>query len=135
MEFNPATRKAITLVVLVFALGVAFGAVSTSLVNRRVYGARTRTQNGEPRPGRERLVKRLKGDLDLSAEQEAQLTGILANTQSRYDAVHEQMKPQFDQIREQGRDQIRQILTPEQRPKFEEFMRQVDEEHHRKVTH
>ncbi len=31
------------------------------------------------------------------------------------------MNPQFDQIREQGHDQIRQILTPDQRPKFEDF--------------
>jgi Spy/CpxP family protein refolding chaperone len=77
-------------------------------------------------------VKRLTHDLSLDSSQETQLSQILSNTQSRYDAIRQQMNPQFDQVREQSRDQIRQILTPEQRPKFEDFMRRVDEEHHRR---
>jgi len=142
MEFNPTTRKAITLLLLVFVLGVAIGAVGIALVNRRVYGALGRPQaSDQPRPGdqrlagRTRLVRNLTQDLDLSAEQQKQLTSILENTQSRYDAIRQQMNPQFDQVREQGRDQIRQVLTPEQRPKFDDFMRRVDEEHHRKIAH
>jgi hypothetical protein len=142
MEFNPTTRKAITLVLLVFVLGVAIGAVGISLVNRRVYGALGRPQAADqPRPGdqrpkgRTRLVKNLTVDLDLNAEQQKELTSILENTQSRYDAIRQQMNPQFDEVRQQSRDHIRQILTPEQRPKFDDFMRRVDEEHHRKLAH
>jgi Spy/CpxP family protein refolding chaperone len=42
--------------------------------------------------------------------------------------VHEQVAPQMDAIRKEGRDQIRAILTPEQLPKFEEKLRQMDED-------
>jgi Spy/CpxP family protein refolding chaperone len=48
--------------------------------------------------------------------------------QVRYNAIRQQMNPQFDEVRSQGREQMRQILTPEQRPKLDEFFRQVDEE-------
>jgi Spy/CpxP family protein refolding chaperone len=37
----------------------------------------------------------------------------------------------MDQARQKGRDQIRAILTPEQKPKFEEFLRRLDEERKR----
>ncbi len=37
-------------------------------------------------------------------------------------------RAQSEQVRKQGREQIRAILTPEQRPKFEEFLRKLDEE-------
>ena len=34
----------------------------------------------------------------------------------------------MDQARQKGRDQIRAFLTPEQKPKFEEFLKRMDEE-------
>jgi Spy/CpxP family protein refolding chaperone len=54
--------------------------------------------------------------------------------QHRYDVVHDQMNPEFEMIREQGHDQIRQVLTPEQRPKFEDFLGRVAEERRRRVA-
>ncbi len=44
------------------------------------------------------------------------------------------MNPEFEQIREQGHDQIRQALTPEQRPKFEDFLRRVTEDRRRRAV-
>jgi Spy/CpxP family protein refolding chaperone len=37
----------------------------------------------------------------------------------------------MEQARQKGRDQIRAILTPEQKPKFEEFLKRMDEERKR----
>ncbi len=131
MTFNPASRKAVALLVLVFILGVAIGALGLTLMNRSVYGARTpvrtvssRTQGPDP----PRAVNRLTRDLNLTPDQQKQLSKILTDTQARYNAIRNQMNPQFDQVRAEGRDQIRQILKPEQQSKFEEFLRQVDEE-------
>ena len=140
MEFSASRKKAIVWVLLIFALGIAIGAVGTSLVNRRVYGALARQQAesagpprpGDPRgPGTARLVKKLTSDLDLNLDQQKSLTEILQNTQARYDAVREQMNPEFDRIRGDSRNHIREILTPEQRVKFEDFMKRVDEDRHR----
>ena len=130
MTFNPASRKAIGLLLLVFVLGVAIGALGLTLMNGRVYGARPNSRQGTPGPTR--VVNRLTRDLDLTADQQKRLSEILANTQARYNAIRQQMNPQFDQVRSEGREQIRQILTPEQQPKLDEFYRQVDEEHRRK---
>ena len=125
MTSNPASKKAIALLVLVFGLGVAFGALGLRLLSGRVYGARTpRAQS----TGEMRVVNRLTHDLDLTLEQQKQVSEILTDMQVRYNAIRQQMNPQFDQVRSQGREQMRQILTPEQRPKLDEFFRQVDEE-------
>jgi Spy/CpxP family protein refolding chaperone len=125
MTSNPASKKAIALLVLVFGLGVACGALGLRLLSGRVYGARApRAQS----TGEMRVVNRLTHDLDLTLEQQKQVSEILTDMQVRYNAIRQQMNPQFDQVRSQGREQMRQILTPEQRPKLEEFFRQVDEE-------
>jgi Spy/CpxP family protein refolding chaperone len=119
------------LIVLVFVLGVALGAVGHSAFERRVFGgARTQTQsqNSGRAPNPPRAVARLTKELDLTSEQQKQLSEILSDMQNRFDSVRKEMNPQFDQIREQGHDQIRQILTPEQRPKFEDFLQRAAED-------
>jgi len=42
--------------------------------------------------------------------------------------IHDQNDARLEQERQKGRDQIRAILTPKQKPKFEEFLRKHDEE-------
>lgn len=128
MRFSATSRKAIALIVLVFLLGIALGAVGNILVDRRVLGARVRGAQ-QPRP-----MTRLTQALDLTADQQQQLSTILKDMQQRLDAVHQQMNPQFEQIRNEGHDKIRQILTPQQRPKFEEFLQRVAEERRRRTN-
>lgn len=132
MTSSPASKKAIALLLLVFALGVAFGALGLRLMSGRVYGARTspRVQSA----GDHRVVNRLTHDLDLTPDQQMQVNDILTGMQGRYNAIRQQMNPQFDEVRAQGREQIRQILTPEQRPKLDEFFRQVDEERRKRLA-
>ena len=129
MASNPVNRKAVALLVLVFALGAGLGVVGTLLLNQRVFGARVQLQQrGVPGAGPVRLTGRLTQELSLSADQEKKVSDILEEMQGGYDGVRRQMNPQFDQIRNHGRDEIRQLLTPEQRPKFEDFLRRVDED-------
>jgi hypothetical protein len=129
-------RKALALIILVFALGVALGAVGHSIADRRVLGARTQPPAPflEPRPNPLRGVARLTAELNLTPDQQKQIGDILADMQHRYDAIHDQMNPQFAQIREQGRDQISQVLTPEQRTKFEDYLKRLDEERRRRAA-
>jgi Spy/CpxP family protein refolding chaperone len=133
MEFNRASRKAIGLLALVFALGIAFGALGSMLMNWNVFASRDHAQQAQAGPPQHHLVARLTTQLNLTADQQKQLTDLLASTQKRYDAIHDQMNPQIAQVRADMRDQIRQLLTPEQRPKFEDFLRQVDEEREKKA--
>ncbi len=129
-------NKALALITLVFLLGVALGAVGHSVADRRVLGARTPGQPPaflQPRPNPPRAMARLTNELKLTPEQQKQIGDILADMQHRYDVVHDQMNPEFEQIREQGHEQIRQVLNPEQRPKFEDFLRRVDEGRRRRA--
>ena len=127
MQFNPTNRKALALIVLVLVLGIALGAVGHSVFDRRVLGARTLTRPDPPRG-----VNRLTTELNLSPDQQKQLSAILTDMQHRMDGVRQQMDPQFNQIRDQGHDQIRQILTPDQRPKFEDFLKRLAEDRRRR---
>ena len=121
MASSSNNRKAIALIVLVFVLGVALGAVGHTFFDRHVLGAQS-----------PRGVARLTKALNLTPDQQKQIGEILAEMQHRFDSLHQQMSPQFDQIREQGHDQIRQILTPEQRPEFEDLLKQFAEDRRRR---
>jgi hypothetical protein len=76
---------------------------------------------------RQRVVRRLTRELRLSDAQVHQVDQILAETAKSYSELHKQVDPQFDAIRGQARDRIRQILAPEQVARFNEMVRQADE--------
>jgi Spy/CpxP family protein refolding chaperone len=131
MDFNPANRKAIALLLVVFLLGIALGALGHIALGRRTFAARTRDRtNGQPH-----LVSRMTRELNLTADQQKQLSNVLMDMQRKFAAVRQQMTPQFEQIRNQGHDQIRQMLTPQQRPKFEDFLRRLAAEHGKRPDH
>ena len=145
MNFNPVNRKAFALLILVLALGIALGAVGAVVVNQHVYGARPQVQNrpsGPPPPGGPRnpaagiahAVDRMAHEVDLSADQQKQVSDILQDTQKQYDSIREQMDPLFDKARDNSRDRIRQILTSDQLTKFNDFMARVDEERRRRAA-
>ena len=116
MEFSPISRKAVALLVLVFVLGIAFGTVGV-LTGRRIADLWD-ADDDQPEQ-----ASRLARELNLTAEQQEPFSQVLRETQAEYDAIRREMDPQFNQARLEGRDRIRQILTAEQRPRFEEFMR------------
>ena len=126
MSSNPVTRKAIGLLILVFALGIGFGVLGTVEFSARVYGA-ARKPAPQQLPMPARAVARMTQDVSLTPEQQKQVSDILTNVQSGYDSIRQQMQPQFEAVRQQGRSQIRQLLTSDQQPKFEEYLQRVDE--------
>ncbi len=126
MDANRTSRKAVLLVLLIFVLGIAIGALGMYAARGRVFGAHPDSHGRAD--GRARLEERLNRELSLTPEQRKQLDAILIDLQSRYDAIHKQYTPQIDEVRQHGRDQVRAILTPEQRAKYEDFLRRVDEE-------
>lgn len=116
-------RKATFLVLGVFVLGLALGAVAMHLTEQRVFGSRM--QGG--RRGPAQVVQQLTTELNLSAEQQQQLNTVLEETRQKYNSIYETVRPQMEQARQDGRARIRSILTTEQLPKFEEYLRRIDE--------
>jgi|SRR3990172_1874985 len=116
MEFSPNRRKAVALVTLVFVLGIAFG-IAGVLVGRRVSSARN--QGG----GQSRQLSQLTRELNLTPDQEMQFAQVLADLRDRYEVIRDEMDPRLREVRQQSRERIRQILTAEQRPGFDDFLR------------
>ena len=133
MDANPSNRRAVGWILVVFVLGIALGALGTYLVGARVWGARPMGQDHRDR--RVRMVEQLTQELALTSAQQKQLDAILADMQTRYEEIHKQIAPQAEQVRQQGREKIRAILAPEQKPKFEEFLRRLDEERKKRNSH
>lgn len=126
MNETPATRKAAIWVVVVFLLGAAAGVMlGYSYAHRSVVAA------SAPRPEPERRARRveqLTQQLGLTSDQAKQLDAILLKWHGQVKAIHDQSDAQMGQLRQKGRDDIRAILTPEQKPKFEEFLQKLDAE-------
>ena len=131
MDANQGNRKAILLVFVLFVLGVALGSVGTYLVTTRVQAARPRASLAHNYAG---TVAMFTHDLSLSPDQEKQLEAIFNDMRDHYQTLHQKLDPEYEQVRQQGRDRIRQILTPEQRPKFEDMLRQIDEDRRRRAA-
>lgn len=117
------SRRAVVYLLLVFLLGLAVGGLGTVWAIKKGwwhwgYGPWSS-------PG---TVKWLTGELNLTADQQKQLEAILDETSTGYRAIRERVRPEYDQVRQAGREKIRAILTPEQRAKFEELVRRLDEE-------
>ncbi|HVH61054.1 MAG TPA: hypothetical protein VM709_11995 [Candidatus Sulfotelmatobacter sp.] len=131
MSETPASRKAAIWVVVVFLLGaVAGGMFGYGYAHRSVAAA------SAPMPEPERRAKRveqLTRELSLTPDQAKQLDSILLQWHGNAKAIQDQSDAQLGQLRQKGRDEVRAILTPEQKPKFEEFLRKMDEERKRNV--
>ena len=129
MSAMSVSRKAVLLVGVVFLLGAGLGGMLGYVVARPTALAAPGQANDDSR--RAQKVQRLTQELNLTAEQQKQLDGIIAGVQAQFKAIHQSTDPQLNQARQKGREQIRAILTPEQKPKFEEFLRHLDEERKR----
>jgi len=82
-----------------------------------------------PEPARRaHRVEQLTQALSLTSVQSQQVDAILLQRHTEVKAIHDQTDAQIDQVRQKGRHQIRAILTPEQKPKFEEFLKNLDQE-------
>lgn len=121
-----ATRKAALWVGVVFLLGAALGGVLGYVSAHRSYAAGAAPQTEQAR--RAHKVARLTQELNLTPAQQQQLDGIIGEVQAEYRAIRQRGEPEMDQARQRGREKIRAILTPEQKPKFEEFLKHLDEE-------
>jgi Spy/CpxP family protein refolding chaperone len=129
MNNMSVTRKAALWVGVVFLLGAALGGMIG-------YGFAHHTALAAPpqmteAARRAQKVQRLTQELDLSSEQQKQLEVIIAGVQAQYKAIHQSTDPQINEARQKGREQIRAILTPQQKPKLEEFFKRLDEERKR----
>ena len=133
---NPNQKKAILIVIAIFLIGLAAGALSMNLWDR--FNPRG------PRRDRDRVITEMSNRLDLTSEQQTQIKAIVEETFGKYREIRRQMDedpevkkymPRFDEARLQGRDKMRAVLKPEQLPEFEQMVKEFDEQRQRRDQH
>ena len=126
MNETPARRKAAVWVAIVFLLGAALGGmIGYGYAHRSVAAANAPM----PEPARRaQRVEQMTQELGLTGDQAKQLDAILMQWHAEVKTIHEQSGAQIEQLRQKRRNEIRAILTPEQKPKFEEFLTKLDAE-------
>jgi hypothetical protein len=130
MTETSATRKAALWVGLVFLLGAALGGVGGYVFAHQKYTVTSAAPTTDAAK-RAQKVQELTRVANLTPEQSQQLDAIIADVQSQMKSIRKTVEPQFNEAREKGRERIRAILNAEQRPKFEQFIRKLDEERKR----
>ena len=129
MSEMSVTRKAALWVGVIFLLGAALGGmIGYVFAHHTALAAPPQMTEAAKRAHK---VQRLTQELDLSTEQQKQIEVIIGSVQMQYKAIHQSTEPQINEARQKGREQIRAILTPEQKPKFEEFLKRLDDERRR----
>ena len=129
-ESTTATRKAALWVGAVFLLGAALGGVLGYLFAHRPVSADNPPLSEPER--RAHKVQEATKELSLTPQQAQQLEAILMQHHAETKAIRDQTDTQIEAIRQKGRNEVRAILTPDQLPKFEEYLKRVDEERKRK---
>ena len=130
MTETSTTRKAALWVGLVFLLGVALGGLGGYVFVHQRFAV-TNAAPTTDAAKRAQKVQELTALAKLTPEQSQQVDAIIADIQAQLRSIRKTVEPQVDEARQRGREHIRAILSPEQKPKFEEFIRKLDEERKR----
>jgi Spy/CpxP family protein refolding chaperone len=125
MDSNRSSREAALLVFVVFLLGVLLGGVADHMWGYVVFG-HARTQIVTQRPKQE-VMQEFTKEMHLTGDQQAQLSTIIDETRSRWRSLYAPLESQHEQIRMESRAKIRAMLTPEQVPAFDSYMKELDQ--------
>ncbi len=116
---NP--RRALAVLVAVFLAGCLVGAGVDNLLGRRIAA-----RGGEaPRSGRAGGTDRLAAVLQLTPDQQIQLKSIYDDLRQQINSTRREMGERFDAVRARANERIASMLNPEQKKKFEEYLRGI----------
>ncbi len=117
---SPRSRITITLyVILVFASGILVGIESHRLYATN-YTARANTIPPQTMGEfRRRYLEGMRTQVGVNAEQIVEINAILEDTKRKVDELSAAEKPLHDKIQQDHIDQIKALLTPDQRVRYE----------------
>jgi hypothetical protein len=123
-------QKARLWLAAVFVLGAAIGIVfGYSFAQHRTLAAPLAMSAPPPEPERRaKRVAEMTRELGLSPDQTKTLDSIIHDTHDEMKAIREKSDGDVEALRQKARNEMRQMLTPEQEPKFEEMVARMDAE-------
>jgi hypothetical protein len=111
--------KAKALVFAVFFLGIATGIVIANFYTSRVTGS----DRGRPQGD----INKFYDYLGLDDAQREQMHKIGEETQRQFRELRKETQPRFRAIEDESRAKIRGVLNEEQREKYDQFRKRMDE--------
>jgi Spy/CpxP family protein refolding chaperone len=111
-------RKAVLALLLVFAAGLAGGALIEDLVDeidRPLFAAEDHDSDDEDDLTEETLL----ANLDLTPDQWAGIERVFESREDRLEAYWDSRLPELEAVIDSSREEIRQILTPAQRAAYD----------------
>lgn len=122
-------RKAWTAVVAVFAAGIIVGGLVTAVLIRNHV---IHIMRHDRPPIHEMVAGRLTGNLDLDADQRAQLDAIVKEFGPRFEQFDRVSRDEVRSMADEMEARIRTILTPEQRERYDENIVEMRERFERR---
>lgn len=120
-------KKAAVWLALVFVLGAAIGGVfGYNLAHRSFAATKSRTESDTER--RAKKVAEMTQEIRLTADQAQKVDGLIGEAQREVRGIRDQSDAQVDAVRMKTRAAIREFLTAEQKPKFEDYVQRLDAE-------
>ena len=126
---NPDTRqKAGLWLAVIFALGLAIGAIFGYNFAHKSFAAGRSPASMSESERRAIRVAELTKELQLTAEQSQKVDAVLHQAHDDMRVIHEKSDSDMDAVKQKARSEMRTFLTPEQLPKYEAFVKKIDEE-------
>src|SRR5580704_14900989 len=129
METKNARKEAAALVFVVFLLGLLLGGVGNHLWDERVHGQ----EQVNTKPTRQQVLDDLTQRLQLTPDQQTKIAAQIDDTRSKWQVLYAPLDAPREQIRQQGRANIRAVLTPDQQSKFDDFLKRLDDQRKREA--
>ena len=120
-------RKARMWLALVFVLGAGVGGVFGYGFAQRshVSNSEPSTSLSEPQR-RAKRVAEMTQEIGLTSEQAQKVDAIIHAAHDEMRAIHDKSDADVNAMREKARAQMRELLTAEQKPKFEALIQKID---------
>jgi hypothetical protein len=124
---NPDTRQKASLwLAVVFALGLAIGVVfGYNFAHKSFAAGPANLSEPERRAAR---VADLTRELQLTPEQSQKVDAVLHQAHDEMRTIREKSDADMDAVKQKARSEMRTFLTPEQLPKYEAFVKKLDEQ-------
>lgn len=128
-------QKAAIWLILVFVLGAAVGGLFGYGFARKSYAATIVTAPTLSEPERRtRRLAEMRETLGLTEEQVQKADAVMLEGHKAMKGIRDKSDAECDAVRTHAREQMRTFLTAEQKPKFEEMVRKLDEERKKRAA-
>jgi uncharacterized membrane protein len=104
----------------VFFLGMLAGALGLYVYDTRIAGSAIAAE-ADRQESAKRAYKKLHEYLELNEKQRAQVDEIMRNMGAESRKLFDPIRPQVEAIREQSRQQVREVLNNEQKIKYDQW--------------